>query len=166
MKLKIFNLISVFLATSGLLTPAQAAVVNHSLERQTNVEKAQHLVWQAQPKVAKVTHSQKSSPITVVPPLLSPAQQKSVANILIGFIYFVLPCGLVLGIFLHDKYQVYRAAILQKQIELLERLYTLDNDATTDTGRWANEQIELLEKLWQSDSDNDATTDTGRGAKG
>lgn len=66
--------------------------------------------------------------------------QKSITNTLLGFIYFVLPCGLVLRIFLYDKYYADRAAVLEKQVE-------------------------LLESLWKSDSDNDATTDTGRGAK-
>ncbi len=148
MKFKLFNLLTVFLATSGLLTPAQAAVVDHSLERQI------------------ATQSYKSSPVTVVPPLVSPAQQKSIADILLVLIYFVLPGGLVLGMFLYDKYYIYRAGVIQEQIDLLERLYACDHNATTNTGQGANERIERLERLWQSDSDNDATTDTGQGAKG
>ncbi len=192
MKTKLFNLITVFLATSGWVVPAQAAIVGHTLERHTDVEEAQHLICvkeaqhflcdfesgreaqKAHPlgyhqgtsnkgdvESAKAIQNHNSSHTTVVPPLLSPAQQKSVADLLLGFIYFVLPGGLVLGIFLYDKYCVYRAAVIKKQIESLERLWQsdLDNDATT------KQQIENLERLWQSDSDNDATTDTGREAK-
>jgi hypothetical protein len=163
MKFKLFNLLTVCLATSGLLAPAQAALAD-SVERQMNVEEAQHLVcvkeaqhWlceveksgerdsesapnQGAVKEAKATESLKSSALTVVPPLLTPAQQGTIANILLWFSY-LLPCGLGLGIFLYDKYCVYRAAVL-------------------------SEQIETLERLWQYESDNDATTDTERGARG
>ncbi len=116
--------------------------------------------------VEKATQSYKSSPVTVVPPLLSSAQEKSIADILLVLIYFVLPGGLVLGMFLYDKYYIYRAGVIQEQIELLERLYAWDHNATTNTGQGANERIERLERLWESDSDNDATTDTGQGAQG
>lgn len=162
MKLKPFNLITVFLATSGLLVPAQVAF-GRSLA-QTNLEEAQHLVCikqgqhflcdveksgqhdrvsdsvpaarerQAADKEVKPTQSGESTD-TVVPQLLSSTQQETIANILIGFIYLVLPCGLGLGIFLYNKYRVHRAAIIQEQIELLEKLwqYGSDNDATSDT---------------------------------
>lgn len=163
MKFKLFNLLTVCLATSGLLAPAQAAF-GQSVERQMNLEEAQHLVCvkqaqhlvcdvetskepnsesapnQGAVKSAKVTESLKSSTVTVVPQLLTPAQQGSISNILIWFSY-VLPCGLVLGILLSDKYCAHRSAVL-------------------------NEQIEFLERLWQYGSDNDATRDTGRGARG
>ena len=190
MKNKLFNLITVFLATSGWLVPAQAVTIGHTLERHTDVEEthlvcvkqAQHFLCdfesgreaqKAHPlyhqgttdkgdvKATKATQNHNSSHTTVVPPLLSPAQQKSVSDLLLGLIYFVLPGGLVLGIFLYDKYCVYRTALIKQQIENLERLWQsdLDNDATT------KQQIENLERLWQSDSDSDATTDTGRETK-
>ncbi len=160
MKFKIFNLLTVFLATSGLLAPAKAAVVGSSVEQQMNVEKThlvcvkqgQHLLCdvegsgerdrQESPnqevvKSAKATQSLKSSTVNVVP--LSPAAQGTISNILLGFIYLFLPVGLGLGIFLYDKYCVYRDAVLHEQIEILEKLwqYGSDNDATTDTGREA-----------------------------
>lgn len=150
MKFKLFNLLTVCLATSGLLAPAQAAF-GYSEEPQhlVCVKEAQHLLCEVETsrerdrssapnqgagKEAKATESLKSSNVTVVPPLLTPAQLGSIANILIWFSYLV-PCGLVLGIFLYDKYCVYRAAVLNEQIETLERLwqYGSDNDATTDT---------------------------------
>ncbi len=33
------------------------------------------------------------------------------------------PIGFCLGIALHDRYLVYRAAVLQSQVEMLERLW-------------------------------------------
>jgi hypothetical protein len=166
-KSKLFNLLTVCLATSGLLAPAQAAVGN-CVKEQISLEQAQHLVcvkegehflcdvenssdrdslrdsgtssrWathrfeaanasqesapnQEAVKEAEATKSLKSSTVPVVGQLLTPAQQGSIANILIGFAYFV-PCGLGLGIFLYDKYCAYRAAVIKEQIEILERLW-------------------------------------------
>jgi hypothetical protein len=142
-KSKLFNLLAVCLATSGLLAPAKGAFA-HSGEQQINPEQAQHLVcvkqgqhllceeqesskqelgWnQATLNESQSTDSLKSSTVTVVPQMLSPAEQGSIANILIAVGYLV-PCGLILGIFLHDKYYAYRAAVLNEQIERLERLW-------------------------------------------
>ena len=161
-KFRLFNLLTVCLATSGLLAPGQAAF-GHSVKRQINLEEAQHLVcvkegehllcdidtssqrnslgeshaanapsyantsqeWTPSQEVvggAKATESLKSSTVAVVPQLLTPAQQGSIANILLGFGY-LLPCGTCLGIFLYDKYCGYRVAVLNKQIESLERLW-------------------------------------------
>jgi hypothetical protein len=64
----------------------------------------------------------KPSSANVVPQVLSPAQQKSIANIAL-WIGYLLPCGACLGIFLYDKYSAYRSAILKEQIEMLERLW-------------------------------------------
>jgi hypothetical protein len=57
------------------------------------------------------------------PHFLSPAQQESICNILLGTLYFVLPVGLGLAIFLNDRYSNYRSALLHQQIQLLERLW-------------------------------------------
>ncbi|WP_146141083.1 hypothetical protein [Stenomitos frigidus] len=59
----------------------------------------------------------------VSPKLLSAAQMERIADILLGLFYFVLPVGLGLGIFLHDRYQQHRASILEEQIKLLEKLW-------------------------------------------
>jgi hypothetical protein len=144
-KSKLFNLLTVCLATSGLLAPAQAAFGN-STEGQIKLEQAQHLVCvkqgehllcdvekssepdqESRRQLATVNERQatdtlKSSTVTVVPQLLSPAEQGSIANLLI-WIGYLLPCGLALGIFLYDKYSAYRSAILHEQIERLERLW-------------------------------------------
>ncbi|GAC1492885.1 MAG: hypothetical protein NVS2B14_05780 [Chamaesiphon sp.] len=125
-KAKFFNLITVCLATSGLLAPAQVAF-GYSTERQINLEQAQHLacvkegqhlLCNVEPQGAVVSPSS----IDIVLPLPNPAQQKSIANILLWFSY-ILPCGICLGIFLYDRYCATRTAALQQQIEVLEKLW-------------------------------------------
>jgi len=161
MKFQLFNLLTFCLATSGFLAPAQAASVQSGslpinigeAERLVCVKEAAHLVCnveksgqhqsgsnQAAAKSEQTTQSLKSSNAIVVPQLLNPQEQKSTANILLWLSY-LLPCGLVLGIFLADSCCAYRSNMIKQQIE-------------------------LLEKLWQSGSDNDATTDSERGARG
>jgi len=146
MKFKLFNILTICLATSGLLALA-TATFGQNVGRKINVESAQPLVCvkeeqhllcdveksrqpdkkeagnQAAVKLAQVPVPLKSSTVTAVGQLLSPAQQKTIANMILGFSYLVLPCGLALGIFLYDKYFVYRSAVLNEQIEFLERLW-------------------------------------------
>jgi len=63
-------------------------------------------------------------------------QQNVLDNILIGLSYF-LPAGLIPRIFLYDKYCAYRSVLLRQQIELLERLWKSDSasDVSEDRGR-------------------------------
>jgi hypothetical protein len=58
-----------------------------------------------------------------MPQLFDNAQQEQISHILLGFIYFVLPVGVGLSIFLHDKYVQHRSATLNKQIEILEQVW-------------------------------------------
>lgn len=63
---------------------------------------------------------------TNVASLLQPStktQMEQLSDMLLGFLYFVLPIGFGLGLFLHDRYQSYRAAMLDAQIKLLEKLW-------------------------------------------
>ena len=55
--------------------------------------------------------------------LFDNAQQEAISQILLGFIYFVLPVGVGLSIFLHDKCVQQRSATLNKQIEILEQVW-------------------------------------------
>ena len=144
MKFKLFNLLAVCLATSGGLALSQAAF-GHSVERHLNVEQVQHLVcvkegqhllcdieksgkhdtesaYQGPVKEVKAPLDLKSSTVNVVSQGLSPAQQKSIANILLG-IGYVIPCSTCLGMFLYDKYCAYRSAVLKEQLEILERVW-------------------------------------------
>lgn len=106
-KFTLFNLLTVCLATSGWLASGSAAW-GEGVERQINVEEAQHLIG-----VKQGNH---------LPQVLTPAQQGSIANILLG-VGYLLPCGICLGIFVYDKYCAYRVTVLNKQIESLEKVW-------------------------------------------
>ena len=157
MRLKLFNLTTVFLATSGLLAPVQVAF-GRSLPEHTETDALQHLVCvkEKQHLLCDIDNSEKrnsqaeqnqgtanetkatgsnASTDAALTQIVTPTEQESIANLLLIFIYLVLPSGLGLGIFLHNRYCVHRAAAIQKQIALLEKLWQhgSDNDATTDT---------------------------------
>lgn len=55
--------------------------------------------------------------------LFDNAQQEIISQILLGFIYFVLPVGVGLSIFVHDKCVQQRSATLNKQIDILEQVW-------------------------------------------
>ena len=55
--------------------------------------------------------------------LISAEQMERLSGVLLGLLYFVLPAGFGLGLFLHDRHQQYRAAMLEAQIQLLEKLW-------------------------------------------
>lgn len=145
MKCKPFYLLTICIAISGgLLIPSKAAF-SHSMERQSSLEQAQHLLCikegqhflynvekrgerhresadQDAVKKIQSTDKLKSHTVNVVPQLLSSEQQRAIVNIVLG-LGFLIPCGTLLGIFLYDKYCAYRSAVLKEQIELLERLW-------------------------------------------
>jgi hypothetical protein len=147
MKPKLFNLITVFLATSGLLTSASAAfgqslhpqpVKQGEVEHLACVKQAQQLICQQETSKAQESDLAPKQGVNAAPQPINPQTQKLTAKVLIWLSY-LLPTSLILGIFLFDAYGSYRSAALKRQID-------------------------LLEKLWQSSSDNDATTDSGHGA--
>ncbi len=74
-------------------------------------------------KKAGTAKTLKASTVAAVPQLISSTQLGFISNVLLGFLYFVLPVGLGLGIFLHDKYYAYRSNLVKEQIDLLERLW-------------------------------------------
>lgn len=146
MKPKLFNLITVFLATSGLLTSASAAFGQNlqpqrmkqgEVEHLACVKQAQQLICQQETSKAQESVAPKQG-VSAAPQPINPQTQKLTAKVLIWLSY-LLPTSLILWIFLSDAYGGYRSAVLKRQIK-------------------------LLEKLWQSSSDNDATTDSGHGA--
>lgn len=59
----------------------------------------------------------------LLPQLLSNAQMESIADVLLELLYFVLPVGFGIGLFLHDRHQAQRTAILEAHIKLLEKLW-------------------------------------------
>jgi hypothetical protein len=56
-------------------------------------------------------------------PALSDAQMEQLSDVLLGLLYFVLPIGFGIGLFIHDRHQAERAAALEAQIKLLEKLW-------------------------------------------
>lgn len=63
-----------------------------------------------------------ASAVALMQPL-SNAQMERLSDILLGLLYFVLPIGFGIGLFLHDRQQAQRMATLEAQIKLLERLW-------------------------------------------
>jgi hypothetical protein len=142
-KFKPFSILTLCLAASGCLAIAPAAfsqsvklhIDGEGVQHLTCIKDAQGLMCKTEERdsepaenpgndlEAGVPESLKVSSITTVPPKLSSAQLELISNVLLGFLYFVLPIGIGLGIFLHDKYSSYRSAILDQQIMILERLW-------------------------------------------
>lgn len=136
MKYKFFSLLPVCLAASGCLAIAPIALGQSLEEVQhlTCVKDAQGLMCKTEERdsepvrnpgnglKAGVPESLKVSTIAA-PQLITSAQLEFISNVLLGFLYFVLPTGIGLAIYMHDKYSSYRSAMLEKQIEILERLW-------------------------------------------
>ena len=145
MKRKLFKLITISLATSVLLAPAQEAF-GYSIGSQINIKKAEPLVHQiessrrADSKATenqgmvpedKATESRKSLAVSAASHTTESSQQSSVgqtaqvSNTVEGlFVIFVLISYIVLGL-QYRKYRVHRAAILLQQIETLERIWKM-----------------------------------------
>jgi hypothetical protein len=106
--------------------PAQAMPEN-AAQRSTCISDPQSLTCSpASPSSKAVVTSPAASTATnpsAPAPLLSAEQQKRLSDMLFGLLYFVLPAGFGLGLFLHDRYQNHRAATLEAQIKLLEKLW-------------------------------------------
>lgn len=145
MKRKLFKLITLCLATSVVLAPAQEAF-GYSIKSQPNTKEAQPLVHeigssrhadsegtQNQEPVPddKATNSRKSLPVSV-PSHTTESSQKSsvgqtaqVSNTVGGlFVIFVFISYILVGL-QYRKYRAHRAAVLLQQIETLERIWKM-----------------------------------------
>jgi multidrug efflux pump subunit AcrB len=145
MKRKLFKVITISLATSVLLAPAQEAF-GYSIGSQINIKEAEPLVHQiessrrADSKATenqgmvpedKATESRKALPVSAASHTTESSQQSSVgqtaqvSNTVGGlFVIFVLISYIVLGL-QYRKYRVHRAAVLLQQIETLERIWKM-----------------------------------------
>jgi hypothetical protein len=106
-KSRILGVVTVCVAVAGCLGTAQAAIAQSNLEP----VKAQ----QSHQEFVNSTTSQAAAP-----QLFNAAQQEEISQMLLGFLYFVLPVGVALSIFLHDKYSQKRSATIKQQTEVLE----------------------------------------------
>jgi hypothetical protein len=145
MKRKLFKLITISLATSVLLTPAQEAF-GYSIGSQINIKEAEPLVHQtgssrrADSKATqnqgmvpedKATESRKSLAVSAASHTTESSQQRSVgqtaqlSNTVGGlFVIFVFISYILVGL-QYRKYRAHRAAVLLQQIETLERIWKM-----------------------------------------
>jgi len=145
MKRKLFKLITISLATSVLLTPAQEAF-GYSIGSPINIKEAEPLIHQigssrrADSKATqnqgmvpedKATESRKSLAVSAASHTTESSQQSSVgqtaqvSNTVGGlFVIVVFISYIVVGL-QYRKYRVHRAAVLLQQIETLERIWKM-----------------------------------------
>jgi len=145
MKRKLFKLITISLATSVLLTPAQEAF-GYSIGSQINIKEAEPLIHQigssrrADSKATqnqgmvpedKATESRKCLAVSAASHTTESSQQSSVgqtaqvSNTVGGlFVIVVFISYIVVGL-QYRKYRVHRAAVLLQQIETLERIWKM-----------------------------------------
>jgi len=145
MKRKLFKLITISLATSVLLTPAQEAF-GYSIGSQINIKEAEPLIHQigssrrADSKATqnqgmvpedKATESRKSLAVSAASHTTESSQQRSVgqtaqlSNTVGGlFVIFVFISYILVGL-QYRKYRAHRAAVLLQQIETLERIWKM-----------------------------------------
>ncbi|XGV99357.1 MAG: hypothetical protein ACAF41_10530 [Leptolyngbya sp. BL-A-14] len=136
---KYINLATVGLVFAGVLsiTPSalsQSAVLSPSAIRSGADATVQHPTCAIDPQGLMCTtssHELEALPVssqasvqtgTMLHPLTN-EQMERLSDILLGILYFVLPVGFGLTLFLHDRYQSYRTATLDAQIKLLEKLW-------------------------------------------
>jgi hypothetical protein len=149
MKSKFFNLITVCLATSILLAPAQKAF-SFSVKRQTTLNEIQHLVHneasnqnaagegtqnQGLVQEGNAPKSRQSHPAHFVATACqttassqpsSPDQTIQVSNTAGGvFVTFLFISYVLVGL-QYRKYRTHRAAVLLQQIETLERIWRMN----------------------------------------
>ncbi len=132
---KIFNLLTVCVAATAFLAPTQGAF---AATRQINSEEAQHLMCVKQGQhllcdveaktkqelaatsIQKDQLNQSLNSSQVQP--WTDSQQGMIANQLLWLSY-LLPGGLLLRIFLSERYSDYRESVLNKHIKTLEKLW-------------------------------------------
>ncbi len=129
MRTKFFNYLTVSLIASGVVAIVPSLAVAQTLpskggeiEHLTCVKDTQGLMCQAddRDKAAASGESATLHPTSTTPQILSSEQLGQFSNVLLGCLYFVLPTGLGLAIFLHDQ----RSKTLNEQIERLEKLWS------------------------------------------
>lgn len=129
MRTKFFNFLAAGLIAFGLvriapsLAFAQTITSNKSeVEHLTCVKDTQGLMCKTddRDKAATSDESATMQLTSTTPQILSSEQLGQFSNVLLGCLYFVLPTGLGLAIFLHDN----RSKTLNEQIERLEKLWS------------------------------------------
>ncbi|MBH8555613.1 hypothetical protein I8751_25365 [Nostocaceae cyanobacterium CENA357] len=136
MKVKFLNVLTVCLVTLAVLSPG-LVVLSVVWGRHIELVKTQNLACEFKknsaddttfsPQIASTNSSQSQSSIQLferntVNQVLTAVEQYKLAAILQWFV-LLTPIFVGLGIIVYDRYLVYRAALLQEQIEMLERVW-------------------------------------------
>ena len=125
------HLASVCMVIAGILLSAPSALSQNAstpdvpVQHSTCASDPQGLMCNSSQRgvSSAATHASRAINATTMVPALSDAQMERLSDVLLGLLYFVLPIGFGLTLFLHDRYQAYRASLLEAQIKLLEKLW-------------------------------------------
>lgn len=121
---EVFTLLTLCLTALAGVTSIQAAsATTDGSQHLVCVKSGQHFICEPEAQTNQELATNNDSEIkgTIAQPLNS-AQQDFLANNFLWLSY-LLPGGLALGLFLHDRYAGYRTAVLSAQIQTLERLW-------------------------------------------
>jgi hypothetical protein len=136
MKVKFLNVLTVCLVTLAVLFPG-LVVLSVVWGRHIELVKTQNLACEFKnnsagnttlsPQIAGTNSSQSQPSIQLsdrnaVNQVLTAVEQYKLAAI-VQWVVLLTPIFVGLGIIVYDRYLVYRAALLQEQIEMLERLW-------------------------------------------
>ncbi len=136
MKVKFLNVLTVCLVTLAVLSPG-LVVLSVVWGRHLELVKTQNLACEFKnnssgdntlsPQTSSTNSSQSQASIQLsernaVNQVMTSVEQYKLAAILQWFV-LLTPIFVGLGIIVYDRYLVYRAAVLQEQIEMLERLW-------------------------------------------
>ena len=129
METKFLNYLTAGLIASGGVTIAPSLTVAQTIpspgaevEHLTCVKDAQGLMCKADERDNTPTAQDEAATLklSAPPQIMSSEQLGRVSNLLLGCLYFVLPTGLALAIFLHDK----RSKLFSEQVARLEKLWS------------------------------------------
>jgi len=136
MKVKLLNVLTVCVVTLAVLSPA-LLVFSIVWGRHIELVKAQNLICQVNnnsgtnnfllPQSEGVDSSQSQPSISISnqnlkSQNLTPVEQYQLATIMQWF-FLLTPIFVGLGIIVYDRYLVYRNAVFQEQVKMLERLW-------------------------------------------
>ncbi len=120
-KIRSAGFVAASLVASGLFLSTSAAFGRDAKSHTVPISGAQSFVGKASgvshpiSKEATASHQQSY--------LVSPVQDAMISNMLLAFIYLVLPAGVALAIWRQEKRNRIQTMSLESQIEMLERIW-------------------------------------------
>lgn len=128
-KSKFIGFVTLCLVASNFMATSQAAF-GHAVETPIHAESLQSepvngaKVFLGDIQEANQPSVENSATAHQPSSLISPVQDEQLSSILLGFLYFVLPVGIGLAIWLHDYRNRDRFFKLTAQIATLERIWS------------------------------------------